>query len=105
MQIPLMLLTDSATLYQRLSIDEYGNATYSGAIEITSVRVDPVQATGLDNLGEMKDDRLVLFYDCYNSNPGNVVFKALDKIVIAGEEYIIREVSSFHKHHIEVKLK
>jgi hypothetical protein len=86
------ILVHTAALYSYSNTDEYNNATYGSAVTLTRVRVSPAKKNELTALGEKNNDALVLIYDNANSLPKGTTFKALDKIVYGGKNYIVREV-------------
>jgi hypothetical protein len=104
-QIPRRILNQSVDYYKRKSLDEYGNVTYETAQTINFVRLEPVKQSTLKALGEMKDDKLLMFYDYVNSSPNNIVFSELDKVVYSGRSFIIRTIADYIGHHAEVTLK
>lgn len=92
--ISVGLLVHSATLYARTADDAYGKPTWSStAVNLTRVRVTHAKQTLATSLGEAKNDKLVLIYDCVNSLPAGTTFGERDKIVYGGMSYIVREVS------------
>ena len=104
-QIPRRVLNHSVTFYARSGVDTYNKVTYATGVNISYVRVEPVKQTSLKSLGEMKDDRMILFYDYKNSYPIGINIKALDKITYNGTDYIVRSVNDYVNHHCEVYLK
>ena len=103
--IPRRILVHSVTYSARASVDEYNNPTYATGVPVSFVRLEPVKMTALRALGELKDDKFTLYYDCENSEPTGVAFKELDKITYNGSDYIIRSISDFSPHHLEMVLK
>ena len=103
--IPRILLDHSCSYYARKSVDENGNPTFDTKIDITFVRFETVKQSSLKMMGEMKDDKLKMYYDLINSNPKTVTFNELDKVVYNSKDYTIRTVEIYDKHHLEVYLK
>lgn len=103
--IPRTYLGQTADFYKKTSVNEYGVVTYETKVSLSYVRIEPITATSLQNLGELKDTKLLMFYDCKNSLPVSQVFSELDKITYNGVDYIVRSVSIFTGHHYEVYLK
>lgn len=115
-QIPRTALTHSVIYYEYDGVNEYGEPSYKSTgvdehgeplfgVSVLYVRCEPVKQTALRALGEMKDDKLILFYDCVNSLPASIVFKPFDKIVFNSQDYIIRTVGNYAPHHVELFLK
>lgn len=106
--ISLTILTHSATLYP------YTNTvnsvkTYGTAVNLTQVRVRSVKQNAMTSLGEMKNDKFLLTYDCVNSLPLATTFKAQDKIVYGASTLAVRAVTTATgdgdtPHHYEVSL-
>lgn len=99
--ISLGVLVHSASLYkQELNTDgtrkedNFGNPVWSAtSISLTRVRVSRAKQTIVTSLGEAKNDKLVLTFDCVNSLPVGTTFGERDKIVYGGQDYIVREVT------------
>ena len=107
--ISLALLVHSAEYYPCTGDDSYGNATYGTRSDLTRIRIGRAKAVLMTALGEAKNDKLILNYDCVNSLPAGVVFKHSDKIVYGGVTYYVREASdpsgdSSAIHHYRVAL-
>lgn len=91
--ISLDVLVHSATHYQKNGEDSFGNPTWSTTPNsLSRIRVSVVKQTILTSLGEAKNDKLTLIYDCTNSLPKGVTFGERDKITYDGHDYIVREV-------------
>lgn len=108
--IPRRVLCHTATLYPFTSVDEYNNVTYGEAVNLSYVRFQATRQTALTAMGEARDDRLVMFYDCANSLPAGIVPKEMDKLVFANSPFIVRTVNAEYAmdasvHHYEVMLK
>lgn len=108
--IPRRVLCHTATLYPFVSIDEYQAPTYGTSVNLSYVRFQPTRQTALTALGEARDDKLVMFYDCANSLPAGVVPKELDKVIFNSLPFIVRTVNheydmSANVHHYEAMLK
>ena len=108
-QIPKAILQDSATYFQYAGQDNYGVPTYSDAIELKNIYIEPVTSALVQSLGEDERYELALYYDAVNSTP-SVKFSSLDKIIYDGKEYGVRMVAKFFNpftnklHHSEVRL-
>ena len=85
--------------------DADGNGTYATAVSLFFVRCEPVKSWVNVSNGEMKDDKLTLFYDCVNSEPAGLAIAKGDRITFNGAAYVVREVKDFSPHHLEVALK
>jgi len=103
--IPLVLLQHSATLYTVSGTDENNVPIISASAPLTAIRCEPIKDTANKSLGEMKDDKLKMFYDCVNSSPLDVVFNIGDNIVHKNNTYFIRTISDYAPHHYELFLK
>jgi hypothetical protein len=112
MSIPISkgILDHSVTKYAKIGESSYGNPIYSDTQEdITYVRVATSKKALLTNLGELKNDKLVLIFDCTNSLPAGTTFNEGDKIVYKDVDYIVREVTDpsgddENPHHYRVAL-
>lgn len=103
--IPQDILTHEVTLYATTGLDADNNPTYATAVVISFVRCEPVSAWRQNSNGEMKDDKLTLFFDCVNSSPNTATFKKGDKVVFNSQDYFIRDMRDFRPHHLEIYLK
>lgn len=102
------ILTHSATLYPYTGTVN-SVKTYGAAVNLTSVRVRSVKQVGMTSLGEMKNDKFLLSFDCVNSAPFGTTFKANDKIVFGTSTLAVRAANpcpgdSDAIHHWEVSL-
>lgn len=103
--IPRKYLEHSISHEVRTGIDADGNGTYATAVDVFFVRCDPVKSWVNASNGEMKDDKLTLYYDCVNSDPPGLTFTKGDRETYNGAAYVVREVKDFSPHHLEVTLK
>jgi hypothetical protein len=88
------LLIHTASLYPATtSIDDYGKPVPADEIKLTKIRVVRAKRTVAEALGEAKNDRLTLIYDCTFSLPRGVVFNHGDKVVRNGKTYTVREAT------------
>ena len=83
--------------------------TYATAVDLSFVRFEPAKQNAMTSLGEMKNDRYLLFIDAINSRPLGLVPKMLDKVVFSGATLSARKVTacygdSAEVHHYEVNL-
>lgn len=105
--IPRNLLIHTAVLSHVTGTDEYGVDTVSEST-LKYVRFEPSKQTNLTVLGESRNDKYTMFYDCVNSRPSGVTFAQEDHITYNGVELTIRKVdeeSDDRKlHHYEVYL-
>jgi len=105
--IPRKLLIHSATLSHVTGTDEYGVDTLT---ETTPryARFEPTKRTNLTGLGESRNDKYLMFYDCTNSAPSGQTFAQEDHIVYNGVTLTIRKVDEESDerglHHYEVYL-
>lgn len=83
--------------------------TYATAVDMSFVRFESAKQNAMTSLGEMKNDRYLLYIDCINSRPLGLVPKMLDKVVFSGATLSARKVTacygdSAEVHHYEVNL-
>lgn len=107
--IPRNVLTHTATLKKRASVDARGKATYATGVSLFYVRIEKAKKNALTALGEQKNDSLILFYDLVNSYPLAQTFTPMDVVTYNGQDYTVREcVEEFSDmgtaHHYEVAL-
>ena len=88
------LLVHSATLEAAGSPDAYGNISYGDAQELTRIRVSRSKETFMTQLGDRKDDKLILIYDLSKSLPQGVTFATNDRITFNGDKYLVRELDT-----------
>jgi hypothetical protein len=102
------LLTQTADFHSYLGESEQGGANYDTKVVLTKVRVNKAKQMLMTALGEAKNDKLVLFYDCVLSLPAGTTFKADDKIVYNSIDYRVREVIEARNestiHHYKLAL-
>jgi hypothetical protein len=123
--IPRIALVHEILFESLMSRNADGDGTYATAQQIFFVRCNAVAAWIRNSNGEMKDDKLTLFYDCVNSlpmvvvpgvdpdpdtiiegDPLSIVFKQGDRVTFMGDIYSVREVKKDSlPHHYEVILK
>jgi len=107
--IPRRLLPHTATLYKRTGVDQYGKPTYASGVILQYVRFEPTKQTALTALGEQKNDRMVMFFDCVNSLPTTATFDQLDRVVFGAYDLVVRTRDDLFgddaaAHHYEVSL-
>ena len=102
--IPRIMLKETINYSKRTGVDEYAKEVFDSSVEIEFVKIEPVKESSLRSLGEMKNDKLKLWYDYVNSVPNNIVFSEKDKITFNGVDYTVRSVSDYINHHAEVML-
>ena len=107
--IPRRLLPHTATLYKRTGVDQYNDPTYAAGVALQFVRFEPTKKTALTALGEMADDKMMLFFDCVNSLPVGTTFGQMDRVVFGGFDLTVRQAdpmtgSGADVHHYEVAL-
>jgi hypothetical protein len=84
------------------SVKQYGTE-----VDLEHVRLEPVKQNAMTSLGDMKNDRVAVFYDCVNSRPAGLVFKTGDVITFDSVAYTVRKASPVYGmgqavHHWEV---
>jgi hypothetical protein len=103
--IPRIALRHNITFESLTSQNADGDGVYATAQSVFFVMGEPVKDWKLASDGEMKDDKLTLFYDCVNSDPPGLTFKKGDKITFNSNIFIVRTIKDFTPHHVEVVLK
>jgi len=103
--IPRRLLIHSATLAPYVSPGP--PVVYGTAVTLTHVRLEPVKQNAMTSLGDMKNDRFLLFFDCKNSLPVGRTFSMKDRITFGGQALSVRKVTPCYGddstvHHYEV---
>lgn len=104
--IPVRLLPHNATLEPYLgTVNSLPN--YGPAVTLLHVRFEPVKQNAMTSLGDMKNDRFLLIFDCLNSLPAGTVFAIKDRITFNGATLSARKVTpcygdSAAVHHYEV---
>jgi hypothetical protein len=104
--IPRHLLIHSAALAPYVSPGP--PVAYGTSVNLVHVRFEPIKQNAFTSLGEMKDDRFLLFFDCVNSLPAGQAFAKKDKITYDGLALSVRIVTpcygnSASVHHYEVR--
>ena len=103
--IPRKFLEHTVTHEAATATDRNGARTYATGVAVSFVRCEPVSAWKAAQNGEMKDDKLTLFYDCVNSDPAGRTFKKGDRVTFNGAAYTVRDFKDFSPHHLEIFLK
>jgi hypothetical protein len=102
------LLTQTADLYSYLGESEQGGASYDTKVVLTKVRITKTRQMLMTALGEAKNDKAILFFDCVISQPAGTTFKSNDKIVWEEVSYLVREDGTARaesqNHHYRVAL-
>ena len=102
--IPRHLLIHTVTHLHPV-IDKYGNETGTDTT-LYRVRLEPVKKQTLTDLGEMKDDKYLMFVDMVHSTV--IAIAKGDKITFGGTELTVREIAEAYDerglHHLEVAL-
>lgn len=106
--IPSSFLIHSAQLLTPTGEDVWQSQTYGSPISLSHIRVEPVKQWITDKENRQVSLSASLFYDCRNSLPRNVEFRAGAKVIFDGREYTIETVERLYDerrlHHIEVGL-
>lgn len=84
-----------------------GAPTYGASVTLSRVRLEPVKHNALTGLGEMKDDKFILFFDTRNSLPSGQTFAKKARVTFDSIALTIREIvpcygDSASVHHYEV---
>lgn len=109
MQIPRAVLVHSATYERCTGVSRNGQEEYEKAVALSFVRFEPVKQTEVQGLGEQRNDRFKLFYDCVNSLPVGLTFSTNDRVTYNGEQFRVRIAQPFFTvrsvpHHVEIAL-
>lgn len=106
--IPKSLLPHTITLYKRNEEDRWGKVTLDKGKEIRFVRLEPSTQVTRDKNNVEIQLAAILFYDCKNSRPDDIVFSAEDIIVFNGIKHQIKVVEPLYAkkrlHHYELGL-
>jgi len=108
MQISKSILSESATLYPYTGTVN-SVKTYSATVSLANVRFVSIRQNAMTSLGDMKNDKYKMFFDCVNSAPSGMTFKKDDKIVYGSLTLYVRAVENPKAlgtavHHWEVSL-
>ena len=102
------LLTQTADFYPYTGESEQGVATYGTKVVLTKVRVTKTRQMLMTALGEAKNDKAILFFDCIVSQPYGTTFKSDDKIIWESVSYRVREDGTARaesqNHHYRIAL-
>ena len=107
MQIPRAALIHSATYSHYTGTDRSGEKTYGAEQTLQFVRFEVSKQNALTALGDKKNDRYTMYYDCENSLPAGITFSAGDKVTYGSEALEVRTAnlySAFSAHHWEIQL-
>lgn len=90
-------------------MDTHNKETFAAGVTLQFVRFEPTKQTAITSLGEGKDDKMMMFFDCKNSLPVGTTFSQLDKIVFGDFTLRVRLNDFLYGddaavHHYEVSL-
>ena len=89
-------------------MDARGKKTFETAQTLVYIRCEVAKQNAFTALGDYRNDKLVLFYDCNNSLPADIVFTAEDVVTFNNVDYTVRDVTHEYDdvelHHYEVYL-
>lgn len=103
--IPRIILIHDVTYERRTGTNADGKGAYATAVPVYFVRCEPIKSWVNAANGEMKDDKLTMFFDGVNSEPAMIDFKKGDRITFKSAAYTIRDIKDFYPHHLEIILK
>ena len=106
-QISKRMLKCSALYYSTAELNEDGFVIYEEPITLSSIYVTTTRGASETSRGKESNDVMMLYYDCYNSSPSNIVWKLGDKIVFDNYEYFINSITPCYAdgcHHYEIGL-
>ena len=90
--IPKLLLIHSAELITEFAPDKWGKASEQDTVKLEHVRIEPSAKHVINGSGEVVQLAAVLFFDCRNSSPADVIF-ALKDDTVNGRTATIQKVS------------
>lgn len=104
--IPRRLLVHSGTLAPYTGTANSAK-TYGTTVTLKNVRFEPVKQNAMTSLGEMKNDRFLMFFDCKSSLPAGTVPAVNDKLTFGAIVLLARKVTPCYGntpevHHYEV---
>ena len=118
--IPKKLLIHSAELITEFTPDKWGKASERDTFKLEHVRIEPSAKHVINGNGETVQLAAVLFFDCRNSTPHDVVFAlkdditnsrtvVLQKVSFEGRLYTVQTIEALYAdrnriHHYEVGL-
>jgi hypothetical protein len=84
-----------------------GAPTYGTSVALSRVRFEPIKQNAMTSLGDMRNDKFLLFFDCRNSLPLGRTFAIKDKITFGSQVLSVRAVTPCYGdattvHHYEV---
>ena len=89
--IPKKALIHSAELITEFSADKWGTPQKSETVKLEHVRIEPSAKYVIGGSGETIQLAAVLFFDCRNSTPRDVVF-ALKDDTVDGKRVVLQRV-------------
>jgi hypothetical protein len=80
---------------------------YGTSVALSRVRFEPIKQNAMTSLGDMRNDKFLLFFDCRNSLPLGRTFAIKDKITFGSQVLSVRAVTPCYGdastvHHYEV---
>lgn len=106
--IPKSLLIHTVTLHKKINKDKWGKGELDQGTELTYVRMEPSGKIVRDKNNAEIQLVAILFYDCKNSRPKDVVFKVDDLIAFNGVMHRVEVVEPMYDdkrlHHYELGL-
>jgi len=106
--IPKRLLIHTVSHKYTRTLDAFQKETFSGTRTIKYVRMDPSSSIVISKENQQIKLTSLLFYDCLNSSPRDVVFILDEVIVWNGQDFrikVIDQIVDDHgTHHFELGL-
>lgn len=106
--IPKSLLIHTVTLHKKINKDKWGKGALDQGVELSNVRMEPSGKIVRDKNNAEIQLVAILFYDCKNSRPKDVVFKVDDLIAFNGVMHRVEVVEPLYDdkrlHHYELGL-
>ena len=81
---PRRVLVHKVIVYSPTGTDRSNKPTYGASAPVSFVLCEPVSAWRQNSAGEMKDDKLTLFFDCVNSEPNTQALKKATRSYLRG---------------------
>ena len=106
--IPKKVLIHTATLKGEVVKDVWGNIISSNDISLTNIRIDATNKLVQTTDNQERQLTAVIFYDCTNSRPKDVVFLKDQPIYFNDSEHRINAILPVYDgkklHHYEVEV-
>ena len=106
--IPKKLLIHNAIIKSIITEDRWGNVTTTPPVDLRYIRLEPIKSIVKDSQNNEIQLNTLLFYDCKNSKPKDVLFTKDTIITINNVDHTIKTVEPLYDegklHHYELGL-